>query len=141
MLHLECLVKIPLILTLEVSIMYSQILWFCRDQLQLDQDVLIAGSGTLFIDIQVICQTSPFIITPSPIIWNWRVKRMFHKNVSYKLTYDFKTQNRSTVNECTIAWLQKADSLIKLYQFKELHLLCLFNLLSLEVMKLSKAPL
>ena len=30
MLHLECLMQIPLILTLEVSIMYSEIFWFNR---------------------------------------------------------------------------------------------------------------
>ena len=52
---------------------------------------------------------------PAPIIWIWTVKIMFHKNVSYTLPYDYLTQNRSTVNERTIAWSQKADSLVKLY--------------------------
>ena len=43
--------------------------------------------------------------------------KYFHKNVSYTLPYDYETQNRSTVNDCTTTWTQNIENVVKLRSF------------------------
>ena len=52
----------------------------------------------------------------SPAVFDKKLPRTkyFHKNVSYTQPCDYKTQNRSTVNESTTTWTQKIENLVKL---------------------------